>query len=446
MNRLTTLAAVFLAGCASARPEQQMSVTTAEGRLVPLDSITTGFTVGGVRVILRPNYATDAVAVNLYLLGGTRQLTPETQGIEPMLLRVAEYGSAHYPPDVSRTAWGRTGSRLIVDTESDWTLYGFRGIRQEFDSSWNIFADRLMRPTLATSDVKVVRDRMLASVKRRRDNPDGLVSLLADSMAFAGHSYALEPDGVETSLTTIDSAALARYAREQMVASRMLLVIVGAVSRSEVEAAVTRTLSALPAASYHWTLPTPSPRSPSSVAFTPRPAMTNYILGWFQGPAASDDDYPAFRMATAWLSSRVATAVRYQRGLSYSAGAPMRERGVAAGGIYVTTTNPATVMPLVKLQVDALRNLPTGYSMRPFAEQFIMEYFAENSTNAAQADFLARAELYRGDFHKASQSMEDLRHVTMSGIRLAANKYFRQIHFAYVGDTTRVTRELFTTF
>jgi predicted Zn-dependent peptidase len=182
------------------------------------------------------------------------------------------------------------------------------------------------------------------------------------------------------------------------------------------------------------------------VAFTPRPAMTNYILGWFQGPPASDPDYPAFRMATAWLSSRVSTAVRYERGLSYAAQAPLLERGVTAGGIYVTTTKPATVMPLVKAQVDGLRNLPTGYSMRSFAEQFIMEYFAENSTNAAQADFLARAELYRGDFHKASQSMDDLRHVTMSGIRAAANRYFRQIHFAYVGDTTRVTREAFTSF
>ena len=423
-----------------------MSVTTAEGRLVPLDSITTSFTASGLRVILRPNYATDAVAVNLYLLGGTRQLTPSTQGIEPMLLRVAEYGSARYPADVSRTAWGRTGSRLIVETESDWTLYGFRGIRQDFDSSWNIFADRLMHPMLAESDVKLVRNKMLASLRRRRDNPDGLVSLLADSAAFAGHPYALEPDGAEASLTTLDSAALARYAATQLMTSRMLLVIVGGISRGDIEAAVTRTLAKLPAGEYKWTLPAPAPRSKSSVAFTSRPVATNYILGWFQGPAVSDPDYPAFRMATAWLGSRMTTAVREQRALSYAAGAPMIERGVTAGGIYVTTTKPATVMPLIKAQVDGMRNLPSGVSIRYFSEQFIMDYFAENSTNAAQADFLARAELYRGDYRKASQSMEDLRHVTMTGLRLAASKYFRDIHFAYVGDSTRVTRELFTAF
>ena len=438
--------ALLVAGCASARPEQAMSVTSAEGRLVPLDSITTAFTVGGVRVILRPNYATDVVAVNVYLLGGTRQLTPATQGIEPLLLHVAEYGSAYYPEESSRTAWGRTGSRLVVDAASDWTLYGFRGVRQEFDSSWNIFADRLLHPTLVPRDVELVRRRMMATLHRRRDNPDGFVSLLADSAAFAGHPYGLEPDGTESSLATLDSSALARYAATALVTSRMLVVVVGSVSRSDVEAAVTRTLTSLPAGSYHWALPTPLPRSASSVAFASRPVATNYILGWFQGPRAVDPDYPAFRMATAWLSSRVANAVREQRGLSYAAHAPLIERGVTTGGIYVTTTQPATVMPLIKAELDSMRNLPGVHSLRTFAEQFIMEYFAENSTNAAQADFLARAELYRGDYRKASQAMEDLRHVTMGDLRAAAGRYFREIHFAYVGDTTRVTRAVFTAF
>jgi len=75
-----------------------------------------------------------------------------------------------------------------------------------------------------------------------------------------------------------------------------------------------------------------------------------------------------------------------------------------------------------------------------------MDYYAENSSDASQADFLARAELYRGDYRKATQAMEDLRRVTLGEIRNAADRYFRDIHFAYVGDTNRVTRELFTKF
>ena len=34
----------------------------------------------------------------------------------------------------------------------------------------------------------------------------------------------------------------------------------------------------------------------------------------------------------------------------------------------------------------------------PLVQQFITEYFLDNETSGAQADFLARAELYRGDY------------------------------------------------
>lgn len=434
------------AGCASARPEQRMAVTTAEGRLVPLDSVTTSYTVGGVRVIQRPNYANDAVAVNLYLLGGTRQLTPATQGVESLLLHVAEYGSASYPRGVSRTAWGLTGSRLVIDPESDWTLYGFRGIRQEFDSSWNILADRLMHPTLQPADVELVRSRLIARIRQRKDDPDGYVSLLADSVAFWGHPYGLQPDGTEAALAALDSAALARYAAEQMVTSRMLLVVVGEVPRQTIEAAIQRTLAKLPAGSYTWTLPALKTRTASDVAFVPRSLATNYVLGFFQGPPTSADDYPAFRVAVAFLSSMINHSVREERGLSYSAMAPYLERGITTGAIYVTTTQPARVMPIIRAQIDTLRNIPSGISLHYFTDQFIMDYFAENMTNAAQADFLARAQLYRGDYHRATQSMEDLRGVGVYQMRTAASRYFRNIHFVYIGDTTRVERKAFTAF
>ena len=50
------------------------------------DTLTSEFEVAGVRVILRRNTANDVVAANLYLLGGTRQVTAADAGIEVLLL------------------------------------------------------------------------------------------------------------------------------------------------------------------------------------------------------------------------------------------------------------------------------------------------------------------------------------------------------------------------
>jgi zinc protease len=445
--------AIGAAACASARPEQKLAVADAAGRLVSFDSATLGYAVDGVRVIHRPNHGTDVVAVNLYLLGGTRQLTPATQGVEAVLARAGEYGSAGYPGEAQRAAWGRTGSQLVVDADADWTLYGFRGLREEFDASWDVWADRLLRPTLAARDVALVRDRLVSRARRRRADPDGLASLAADSVAFAGHPYALVPDGTEASLAALDSAAVRRYAERELVASRLLVVVVGNVDRPAVEAAVRRTFARLPRGAYAWTLPPAAPSQARDLArrgaatLLARPFATNYLLGVFQGPPASSRDVPAFRVATALYGARIHQAVREERGLSYAAYAPFLDRGVTGAMLYVSTTQPRAVLDVARKQLAALREpAGEGASMRGFTDQFVGDYLAENATSAAQAGFLARAELYEGDFHRATRAMDALRGVTPSAVRLAATRYLVRPHFVYLGDTTRVDRRAFAEF
>lgn len=440
-------ASLTVAGCATSHPEKSLTATAEDGHLVPLDSVTISYDVGGLHVIQRPSFGNDVVSVHLYLLGGTRQLTPATQGIEDLLLSTSQYGTAKYPGDATRAAWARTGSQIVISPDDDWTLFGFRAIRQEFDSSWNVFADRVMHPTLAAHDIELVRSRLIGAIRQRQSDPDGYAMMLADSIAFAGHPYGLQTGGTEASLTSLDSAALARYVASQMVTSRMLLVAVGNLSRAQLESAVARTLATLPRGNYVWKLPDPLPPTTSSLALFERPVATDYILGLFQGPPASDGDYAALRVATALLSSRMNTAIREERGLSYAASAPYIERGIGTGAIYVTTSAPDKVMPLIRKQMDEIRNLDwDSMSMRYFTDQFVMDYLAGNMTSAAQADFLARAQLYRGDYHQAGKSMEELRHLTSNQLRTVSRRYFKNIHFVYLGDTTRVMRSSFDDF
>lgn len=444
---LAVAASLTIAGCATARPEKSLTATTEEGNLVPLDSVTVSYEVGGVHVIQRPSFGNDVVSVHSYLLGGTRQLTTATQGIEKLLLRTSEYGTAKYPGDATRAAWARTGSQLLVSADDDWTLFGFRGIHQEFDSSWNVFAERVMHPTLSSRDVAVVRSQLIGGIRQRISDPDSYAMLLADSIAFAGHPYGLQAGGTEASLSSLDSAALARYQATQMVTSRMLLVAVGNLTRPQLEAAVARTLAKLPAGNYVWTLPAPIPVSASSVTMIQRPVATDYILGLFQGPPASERDYAALRVATALLSLRMHSEIREERGLSYAAGAPYIERGIGTGAVYVSTNAPSTVLPMIREAMKDVKQLSWGpYSMHYFTDQFVMDFLAENMTSTAQADFLARAQLYRGDYHLAGKSMEELRKLSSTQLRNVSRKYFQNIHFVYLGDTTRVPRSAFEGF
>jgi zinc protease len=228
----------------------------------------------------------------------------------------------------------------------------------------------------------------------------------------------------------------------------MLLVVVGDVERERLERLVGETVGRLPRGDYRWTVPPelPPDRRPQ-LAIQHRSLPTNYILGYFPGPSATSADYAAYRVATAILSSRVNEEVRTRRSLSYAAYAPFLARGVSAAGLYASTAAPNRVLPLFREQVASLQAFDGTYLLfSQWLEHYVYEYYAEDETSAAQADFLARAQLYRGDYRLAERFADELRHVTPSAVRAVARRYMHGARFAYVGDSTRVSRDSIARF
>src|SRR5262249_49860258 len=130
---------------AAAVPARAQSGATRPG--ARFDTSTVAFDTGGVHVILRRNPAHQVVAVNLYLLGGTQLTTPKNSGIETFILLLSERGTAKYSRDVLRKKIAALGSTVVTEPHDDWTMFGFRGVRATFDSTWAIWSDRLLQGT-----------------------------------------------------------------------------------------------------------------------------------------------------------------------------------------------------------------------------------------------------------------------------------------------------------
>lgn len=402
------------------------------------DTATVSYVVGGVRVIQRRTTASLVVA-NLYLLGGVRQVTPANAGIENFLLAVSDFGTEKYPKQVLRRALARTGSEIPVSPGDDWTLVSIHTTTSELDSTWSIFADKIMHPTLDSADVEFVRDQMVSGIRQRIDSPDATLDYLSDSIAYAGSPYAMSPVGTAASLSGITRADLRAYEREQMVTSRMLLVIIGNITRAKVESLVGSTLGKLPAGKYAWTMPDTLPTRPADVVFDQRPLPTNYIQGTINGPPANSPDIPALRVAAAVLSGRMFAEIRSRRNLTYAVSANLRDRALTPIQLYVTTTAPDTTLALMSNEVNELQNSDIDTErLRPLVQQFITEYFLDNETITAQADFLARNQLYRGDFHAGARFVAELQAVTGADVRRVARAYFKNVRWAYIGDPSRV--------
>lgn len=411
------------------------------------DTSTTSFDVNGLRVILRRNPSNDVVAANVYLLGGTQQVTPATQGIEPFLLNASELGTARFPGDAARETVSRLGSTIVIEPDEDWTLFGFTSIRETFDSTWAVFTDRLMAPTLDSAQVELVRSRMLTDAREASNNPDPLINRLADSLLFVGHPYGFSPDGTESSLFSITLSELKHYQATQMVTSRMLLVVVGNIDRPHLEQLIAGTLGKLPHGGYAWS----APREPAKLgrALLVRDAQlpTNYILGYYAGPPAQSADYPALRVATAVLSGRFFTQIRSQHNLSYEVDAPFLDRAIATAGVYVTTVHPNETLTLMRAEIDRLQHTAIdSRGLERLVQQFLTDYFLKNEVDADQATFLARAQLYQGDYRTASQFVDELRRVRPEDVQRVAVQYMHDFRFVYLGNPDSLSRQLVARF
>jgi zinc protease len=437
------------AGAAIAGVPERTAAAPAAATLVfaPDTAVTSKFEVGGIPVILRHNPANEVVVANLYLLGGTRQLTAQTAGIEALLLAASERGTRRFPGSTVRQRTARLGSRITIEASDDWSVLGLQAIRATFDSTWALMADRVMAPTLDAGEVNIVREQMLTAARQRGTDPDDAASQLADSLLYRQHPYALQTTGTEASLASITPAQLRQYHAQQFVTSRMLLVVVGNVDQPQVERLVKSTLATLPRGTYRWTSPPALPDGGRAVAFDNRALPTNYLLGYVPGPAATNPDYTALRVASAVLSGRLFTEVRSRRNLSYAVESPFLERAHAIGGLYVTTVDPNAVLRIMRSELDALQNDQVeAAGLKRLEQQFITEYYLKNETNADQANVLARAELYQGDYRAADRFMEELHRVTPADVERVAKTYLTNFRFAFVGDTTKVDRALLSQF
>lgn len=411
-------------------------------RRAPVDTATFDYTAGGVHVIQRLTPNNEVVVAELYLLGGVMELTAANAGVEEMALRAGQYGSTRYPGALSRQAFSGTGSRWLVSSGTDWSTVGFIGIADGFDSTWAVFADRIVHPTLDSASIALVRAQMLKESRLRGLTPEGVAFELADSAAFVGHPYGLRPSGTEASLNGITRRVVSDYVQSHFATSRMLLVVVGNIPRAKLEPLVAATLGTLPAGSFVRTLPPDPPRHPTAMTMVARPSATNYILGFYTGPSVASRDYPAFMIATELLSARLSGAIRARTGLSYAAFAPYEKREISAGGLYASTSLPSLVFALMRQQVDSVKaHIYPAFVLRDYESRFKSGFLLRNETNESQAALLAQGQIYFSDYRQADAELKRLHDVSPDDVVRAARAYIRDIQFVYVGDTTLVRRE-----
>ncbi|HUI64666.1 MAG TPA: pitrilysin family protein [Bacteroidota bacterium] len=402
------------------------------------------FSVNGLKVILRPNTANAIVSVQLFLRGGVLNLREDNQGIERLIFQSALKGSQKYPKDKLNATLDRTAGTINSVSTKDYTSITLRCVASDFDELWDLYADVLMHPTFVSDDVELVRQNILLSLKQRTDNPDAYLNDLAEAAFFAGHPYRLKPEGVESTIPRLTVEQMKQYLGENLVTSKLLLVVVGDVSRSDLEAKLGRTLGMLPRGSYTPVLPPAVVHNEPSLQVTEKALPTNYITGYFTVPTLRDPDYYAMLVAISILRTRLFEEVRTKRNLSYAPGAGAADQFANHGFIYVTAVSPDTTIKVMREELRKLREVPVAASdLQERVSLFLTAYNLRSESDAAQGQFLALFELSGLGWRAQERFIENIRRVTAQDVMRVASADFKNLQYVVLGDPKKIDRSAF---
>jgi len=403
------------------------------------------FTVSGVHVIHKMLTANSVVAARLYINGGAATLTPKTAGIESLYLAAMTSGTEKYDKSAFNALATSTGTAVGGDINKAFSVATLRAVRDNFNSSWELFTQAVLHPTFPDSEVALSRDQMVFGLKQKVDDPDSHLRLASDSIFYAGHPYEVEVDGTPESVAALTRNDLIAWQKARLTKANLLLVVVGNVTRAELEPKITETLGMLPAGTASpATVPAVPTGAPSLNVLTEN-IPTNYILGVAPGPARSHADYPAFSLATRILNERLFEEVRTKRNLSYAVDASVAPGRITQGSLYVTAVDPNTTLGVMRAEVKRMQDeLVPAELVQEVLNVYVTSYWLNLETNMGQAEGLGNWELTGGGWKGSLTFTDRIKAVTVADMQRVAKEYFKNYRFVVIGDPKKIDKTLFT--
>jgi zinc protease len=426
---------IALGGCSSSKPYSSNVVSDVQE-----------FDVAGIHVIMRQSTAAPVVSAVLFIRGG-ESVAPadEPASNEYFTMNVVaasgsqRVGKEHYRRKMTSMQSGIGGS-----DGRDYSVLSMECTRENFDTSWAYFTDVMLHPAFDEVEFENFRKNALLGINSRTTDADVYSKIEMDSIYFVGHPYGkmfTEADIEKESIPLMQK----RFS-ELMVKSRLLLSVVGNISREELTDKIESSIANLPEGSY-----TPVSISPPAKAFSPgayfppfdRKLPTDYIVGYYLVPSKGDSDYYPYLRLRNFFGGFVFNHIRVQHNLAYAPNVDDEDGQTSVGIITVQTPYVDSAIKIIYDDVDFFQQHYINKSaIRSGVAGWATRNYMNAETTAEQAGSLGQAALTTGDWHNAFIDYDKLANVTPVQLQQAAMKYLRNFNWVVVGDTTGIDKAL----
>ncbi|MEF2967665.1 pitrilysin family protein [Paenibacillus sp. M1] len=191
----------------------------------------------GVRVLLHRMPSSATVSACFYVLSGARDETPAQTGAAHMLEHMLFRGSRLYSDEAIRRAMTETGSDMNAFTSWEQTCVYARMLPEYFDGVFAMVNDMVRHPRLDNGDYAVERSVVQEELARQLDEPRSRMLQELHRIGYAGRMGG-NLIGYRKDLEALELDELRAFHQAHYVPGNTLVIIVGAFTDGQIEAAL----------------------------------------------------------------------------------------------------------------------------------------------------------------------------------------------------------------
>jgi zinc protease len=352
----------------------------------------------GARVYFVASRSIPMLDINVDFDAGGRRVTADKAGLGGLTHSLVKAGSAgHSEEEISRRI-ADVGAQLGGSVDRDRAGFSLRSLSSERELAQAVatFAAILQAPVFPDAAFAREKARLVDSVKEDETKPEAIASKAFYRLLYATHPYALAP--TPETVPRIERADVAGFYRENYVAERAVVTILGDADRALAERIAEQLSAGLPRASGA-PVPLPAVLQPRiETVHIAHPASQSHILLGLPAMTRNDPDYFPLLVGNYILGgggfvSRLFREVREKRGFAYSIYSyflPLAQEGPFQIGLQTKKEQAEEALARVRVVLDeflahgpsaaelraAKQNLVGGFALRIDSNRKLLEQVA----------------------------------------------------------------------
>jgi predicted Zn-dependent peptidase len=400
----------------------------------------------GLHILVKRDPGAEFVAGQLYVLGGVRNWDKKNAGVEKLAFATAvDGGTQRLNKEAFNARLAALGAGIGAETNEDFSEIRAKSLKSAWPETFGLLAETFVSPALPASELELQRARQLSALAHEQENPDGKLQLLAHQTLFKGHPYENRAAGTAETVAALRLADVQAQLAKLRDRARLLLVVVGDVDPAAVADSADKALAAVPRGSFVLK-PLPAVQfSKAALISAEKKLPTNYITSLFVAPGWRSPDFASAMVALQVLNWREFEEVRTKRSLSYAPHAGLNpNRELPDGSLYVTATDPNATMKVMFAEAKRLQQEPVpDKELAGTKAVFLSGFLMRAESTDGQADILAHAQIFGGDFKLARGFPDKVRAVTAVDVQSFAKKSIGHLQTFVLGDPSKLDPALF---